>query len=392
MKFDKGLFRAVEIVAVLMILALLVSTFAGQPFVIGFVETDSMAPTLDPGDGFIAIPDAIAGDISEGDVIVYESEYLHGGGLTTHRVLEETPEGYITQGDANPFLDQDGAEPPVKDEQVVAKALQIGDTVVVIPAIGRLMGIIEWVILAIIIRLGLGTDLVYGPEGVLLAIFLACMVAYGYLLNRDRRRGDTRRTGARQPSRDTGIDPRTLTIVLTAVVVILATGSMLYLGGTHTVTIESAELGQPGIQPGETETETIDVPNSGFLSQHAIFEASEPVSFEPAERTVGPRAIDTVEMTVATPSTFGETDRHVVEEHRYWAVLPLALVSWLHGIHPGAAIAAINLVIAIPFYLVGRALLGTGRLRLERPQRPVDRSPSVRTRLRRTLHRLYEER
>jgi signal peptidase len=42
-----------------------------------------MQPTLDTGDGFVAIPEAVAGEIEEGDVITFRAEELQGGGLTT---------------------------------------------------------------------------------------------------------------------------------------------------------------------------------------------------------------------------------------------------------------------------------------------------------------------
>jgi signal peptidase len=81
-----------------------------------------MEPTLEPGDGFVAVPAELAGPIDDGDVIVFEAETIQGGGLTTHRVVDETDRGFITRGDANPFTDQDDSEPPVKRAQVVAKA------------------------------------------------------------------------------------------------------------------------------------------------------------------------------------------------------------------------------------------------------------------------------
>ncbi|TKX51714.1 signal peptidase I, partial [Halorubrum sp. SP3] len=72
------------------------------------------------------VPPAIAGDIEEGDVVTFEAQELQGGGLTTHRVVDETDQGYITRGDANPFTDQDGPEPPVQESQIAAVALELG--------------------------------------------------------------------------------------------------------------------------------------------------------------------------------------------------------------------------------------------------------------------------
>ena len=130
---------SVEIVALLAVVLLVAGSVLGQPILIGFVETGSMEPTLAPGDGFVPIPSAVAGDIEEGDVVVFRAKRLHGGGLTTHRVVGETESGYITQGDANPSTDQAADEPPVKDAQITAVALQINGQVVDLPHVGAVV-------------------------------------------------------------------------------------------------------------------------------------------------------------------------------------------------------------------------------------------------------------
>ena len=64
-----------------------------------------------------------------GDVITFRS----GENLVTHRLLEQTPEGYITKGDANNTPDPD----PVPADAVEGKV------VLVIPGMGRLMELIR---------------------------------------------------------------------------------------------------------------------------------------------------------------------------------------------------------------------------------------------------------
>jgi signal peptidase len=121
---------------------LVVAMLVGQPIVLGFVLTGSMDAELAnmaPGDGFIAVPPAIVGDVSEGDVVTFETQELQGGGLTTYRIVDETDQGYTTRGDANPFTDQDGPVPPVQESQIKAVALELGGDVVVIPRIGQVV-------------------------------------------------------------------------------------------------------------------------------------------------------------------------------------------------------------------------------------------------------------
>ncbi|ERH05318.1 MAG: signal peptidase I, archaeal type [Halonotius sp. J07HN4] len=107
------------------ILLFLVAQLIGQPPVV-FVESGSMAPTLEPNDGYLAVPMLFAGDIEVGDVILFKSQELGGGELTTHRVNDVTDEGYITKGDANPFTDQSADEPPVSEGQIRSVALRWG--------------------------------------------------------------------------------------------------------------------------------------------------------------------------------------------------------------------------------------------------------------------------
>lgn len=119
------------------ILALLLTgQIIDQPLLLEFVRTGSMQPALAPGDGFIAIPPSVAGPLNVGDVVVYRAQQVNSGGLTTHRIVDETARGYVTQGDVNPFTDQSGGEPPVKSPQIVAVVLQLGGTVIMLPELG----------------------------------------------------------------------------------------------------------------------------------------------------------------------------------------------------------------------------------------------------------------
>jgi len=130
---------ALEAALVVFLVSMVVGQALGQPVLLGFVTSGSMEPTIETGDGFVAIPTAIAGPIEEGDVITFRAEEIQGGGLTTHRVVAETDRGYITRGDANPFTDQDGGEPPVSEAQIVAVAWQPGGTVVTVPGVGAVV-------------------------------------------------------------------------------------------------------------------------------------------------------------------------------------------------------------------------------------------------------------
>jgi signal peptidase len=164
--------RGVEILAeaglIVFLVAMVLGQILGQPVLLGFVTTDSMQPTLNPDDGFVAIPSAVSGPIEEGDVITFRAEEINGGGLTTHRVVAKSDRGYVTRGDNNPFTDQDGGEPPVADAQVVAIAWQVNGEVIAIPGVGSLVTATQDILLSV--QKGLadvfGTRALLGTQGI----------------------------------------------------------------------------------------------------------------------------------------------------------------------------------------------------------------------------------
>ena len=212
-------------VLVLIAVSLVAGSILGQPILLSYVETDSMEPTLEPGDGFVAIPAELAGPVDEGDVIVFEAEAIQGGGLTTHRVVGETDRGFVTRGDANPFTDQDDGEPPVKETQVVAVAWQPSGSVLVIPHLGTaaegtrtVLGTVQRQIASL-----LGTGTVLGTKGLAYLFFVAALG--WYVVGEWRARHSKGRD--RVTSRTTGVDTRLVMGALAAMLVVGATAAMV---------------------------------------------------------------------------------------------------------------------------------------------------------------------
>jgi signal peptidase len=137
---------------------------------------------------------------------------------------------------------------------------------------------------------------------------------------------------------------------------------------------ESAEVGYP-------------VDNSGLVPTVSYIEpASEGVAVEPETLAVGPRAAETATVRLDAPAETGYYRRYVTE-HRYLAVLPSPVIGGLYTIHPWLPIVAVDVTIGVPFYILGRLLVGTGRLRL----RSRTRGLPVTTRLQRLLQSLYRQ-
>ena len=338
----------------------------GHPVGLGYVRTGSMAPTMQPGDGFVAIPAEIAGDVEEGDVVVFRAEELHGGGLTTHRVVDETDRGYVTRGDANPFTDQDNEEPPVKDAQVVAVAWQVGGSVVVIPHLGDAVTAVRDVLTTVQVTVAslLGTRALLGTQG-LAYLFFAVSIGY-YLIAEYRGGGRTARSEYRSTRRDDGIDPRLIVGAFTVLLIAGTTAPMVLPAGTQEYGVVSAEFDseRPTVIPsGESADVPYPVGNGGILPVVSYVEpASDGVDVSPQRHYLTRDEVHNATVTLHAPPETGYYRRFVVE-HRYLAVLPGSTIDALYETHPWAPIVAIDLLIGVPFYLAGIALVGTGNVR-----------------------------
>ncbi|GAB7092758.1 signal peptidase I [Halorubrum luteum] len=373
---------------VAVVIAMLVGQQLGQPILLGFVVTGSMSPTLEPGDGFVALPPELAGDIEEGDVVTFDARELQGGGLTTHRVVGETDEGYITRGDANPFTDQDGDEPPVQESQIVAVAWEFNDELVVIPSIGTAAMALQGAVGAVAGLLSglpggdaiadgdVGSIMVGGGILLLLYSFAADLLASGRGgRNRDRDRQDAMRAGA------------VLGIIL-LLILVPATASMVVPSGINEITVVSSQSPSSNptvIERGGTQTVEYNVTNDGYVPQVAIIEpASTGVTVEETTHWVRRgESADTV-ATIYAPDETGVYYR-AISERQYIGILPLAVIAALHAIHPWVAIGAINLTLAVAVTAVFAVAVGFEPLRFRDRDRDTSIADSVRRKVRKWL-------
>ena len=376
---------AVGGVVVVLLLALLVGQLLGQPLLLTYVQTDSMSPTIEPGDGYIVLPSSVAGGVSEGDIVLYEAQNFDGGGLTTHRVFDDTGEGYITKGDNNPFTDQDGGEPPVAGGQVVGVALQVGGGPVIVPWLGVLVTTVQGVVAAVVGTVlgvvGLDTEAGAGTVGVV-AIVAGLLMLLGSVLlsgqrpsrSYDRRRGSFILQG------------EVLTVLFVLAVLVPANASMALPGGTAEYTVLSSENpaeGSGAVQPGGTLELRYTVQNSGLVPMHAVVEpASSGIAVDRRQLSVPFQGATSTGVEVQVPETSGTYTRYV-SEHRYLGILPGSWIAVLHRIHPLVALGVINLVIAAVVAGVTLYTVGTGRVRLRSRAREESAGSRVRDALRR---------
>jgi signal peptidase len=371
MKVRKWGERLLEGVVVLFLVAMVVGQLLGQPVLLGYVTTGSMQPTLDPGDGFVAIPAALAGPVEEGDVVTFRAEEIQGGGLTTHRVVDRTDRGYVTRGDNNPFTDQDGDEPPVTDAQIVAVVWQPGGTVVSVPGVGLLVTGSQDVLGTVQQRLAqlAGTRSLLGTQGLAYLLVALSVLAYAADVvlggDRDRRQRDT--------SRQTGVSVRLILLVLAGAVVLSATAAMVGPAGTQEFGVVSSESDSPGlrvIEQGTTESTRYVLGNGGFVPMVTYVEpVTDGVTFEPRETVVPAQSSVNATLSITAPPETGYY-RYFVVEYRYLQLLPQSTIRSLYGIHPWLPIVVIDTLLAGSFYLLGAALVDSGRVRSRSRETP----------------------
>jgi signal peptidase len=382
------------IVLVVLVVAMLIGQLLGQPIVLGFVVTGSMnaePANMAPGDGFIAIPPSLAGDVGEGDVVTFEAQELQGGGLTTHRIVGETEQGYITRGDANPFTDQDGPEPPVQESQIVAVALQIDGNVVVIPRIGVVVLALQDAFSAAASALsgipGLGglADGNIGSSMVLVGVLLLV-----YSLGAEAVSGDQTHSDRDRDDRSWDRHDETSAVLILVVILLLitvpATASMVLPSGTTDITIVSSQTPSSNptvIERGSSIEYTYNFTNDGIIPRIGVVDAASPGVEVADSSLVAPRGgTATTTVTLHAPNETGAYVRSI-SEWQYVQLLPAPLILSLHTIHPFVAVAAINGVIIAVVTTVYVMIIGLDPFRF----RSRDRGISLRDRLRRQIRK-----
>lgn len=350
--------RTIEALVVLLTVVLLAGQAVGHPVLLGYVTTGSMEPVLDPGDGFVSLPPAVAGDPEPGDVIVYRAEQVNGGGLTTHRVVRETDRGYVTQGDANPFTDQSAGEPPVREPQIVAVGVRVAGGLVTVPELGTVVT-------------GIGGIAGGARERVPDHVWIGAGVAAAFVLLAT---GGTDRTG-RTPVGDRSgghsrvdglrVGPRGIVLLCGLVVVTTATASAVTPLGPTEYRVVSAEADLPGprvIPAGETETTTYRVPGGSLVPvKYYVEPASDGISVvDGGSGRVRPNAAANATLQLSAPPETGVYRRYLVE-NRYPLVLPEGAVDALYSLHPLAPVVALDALLATPFVLAARLVGGRRR-------------------------------
>lgn len=355
----------ITLIIVLLAVFVLGSIVAGYPAPISYVETDSMQPQLDPNDGFVGIPKPLAGEVSTGDVVTYRAKRIGGGGLTTHRVIDRTNEGYITRGDNNPFNDTAAGEPPVKPGQIELVAVQYQGELIVIENAGDATLAIQSVLKAVLTTIGVGNITATNP-GVLVTVVGFILVVGGGAY--DAVTADNKRSMSRSIGDRSRVDSRFVFIGLLIAVSLPLLSVMALPSGTTDMGILAADTPDPDdprqAAPGNFSQSNISFENTQPVPLIIVVD---PVSdgIKVYDRILFAKSGETVdsEVRVYAPEQNGWAVR-VRSSHYYIPLLPQKIIYQLHSIHPLIALTAVMSVVWIPTGFVYWLTVGFGYIKL----------------------------
>lgn len=319
--------RLAQVTLVLVFFALVAAGPASLPAGVSYVVSDSMEPTIQEGDGVIRVP---AGDVEPGDVVVFEQtegDTAH----TIHRVVAETPRGFVTKGDGNRATDQAAGDPYVQRSQIRGTVLTVGGEPVTIPHLGTLVA-----------HRGL----------VLVAAVALALVDLAASSGGDR--PDRPRTGGE------------VVRLMVAVAAIVAVCTIVIGGSTAQVSVAAADGRVPSVTTPADESATETIVVEGVTRSRMTHVTVDADSLTVTDRTWRDSALSlsvvpSQDLGTAHERDSGTTREAVVRVHTYPMTLPPGVIDALHSVHPLVAAGATTVGLVLPVYVLGLIFVGRHR-------------------------------
>jgi signal peptidase I, archaeal type len=319
--------KKVGFAALLLFVAALVAP-AAAPVQVSYVVSDSMSPTLATNDGYVLVD---TGAVEAGDIITFYSE--ERGMSVTHRAVEVTGDGIVTQGDANPSTDQAAGYPLVQSDDVAGKVLTVGGAPLRIPQLGAVIALLRsyWyltvaLLAGVALRSLAGTarnrnrDSVLRSREIILTATVVAVIMAVVLVSF----AATQQTTVYQVTANDTENAQTLTVGAErteALTVRLARTPVSYaIVDTAGMTITNSTVVESGNGPRMSEAGRL-----GWLRTQLL---------EPEEQNVT--------ATIPAQSATGP-HRTSLRVHPYPRTLPRSVVTALHDVHP--LVAAVSTVL-----------------------------------------------
>ncbi|WP_221625605.1 hypothetical protein [Halobellus ruber] len=160
-------------------------------------------------------------------------------------------------------------------------------------------------------------------------------------------------------------------LALTAIVVLFVTASMVIPGGPQQYDVVASGAGTPAVvPPGEEVGFNHTLGNSNVLPMTVFLDDGENVTLGRQRVELARGDAVNISATMSVPNSVGY-HRFFITEHWYLPVLPTRLLAVLYDVHPWAPIVAIDGLIALPYYVLGRYLLFRGPPKRDRSRDAV---------------------
>ena len=313
-------------VVVVVLLSLLLVAPTAAPLRMGYVTSESMAPTLEPTDGYFAVHPI---EVTEGDIVVYWSPIR--GEYVTHRIVDQTAEGYVTKGDNSPRTDQATGYPPVPRSAIVGEVLTVGGAPVVIPGLGLVVPTIQ--------------------QYRIVVLGLLLLAAAG-LLVRVRRGWSTERPGRTVLRVRDVVEPLLIVGVVTFVAVTPLGAASYQL--TYVATVDSS--GQYTIPVGESVTRNVSIDADDNPATVRVVRAKG-MTILGSERN---GSVTDLTVSIPPPESAGPRGMSV-NVYPYPAALPRPVLEELHDVHPVLANAVSTGAVFGALWLLYRLALDRDR-------------------------------
>jgi len=272
-----------------------------SPVHLSYATSGSMEPVIAPGDAYVLVD---IGSYREGDIVTFysaaRSEYV------THRIVGETADGYLTQGDANPTTDQQVGLAPVPQTAVLGRLLSIDEAPLIVPGAGPAIRTVT-------------TNPV---------VWVALVAVAGLLGVRSR--GPARERSRRVARFGDLVRPVFAVGVLGSLAVILLLGSSTVVFQYVAVTSEPSGPAQVAVGQERNQTYEIQLTTAPIA---AVFVETEGMTIREQTLTDETIRLNATVHARTAPGPF----RTTVQTFAYPATLPKSVLAALHEWHPVAA-------------------------------------------------------
>ncbi len=366
------------IVGVPMALSAISVLLLGQPLFLSFAHSGSMEPTLGVGDLFFIQP--YPDDAALDDIVLFRSTQT--GVITVHRVVERTPDGLVTKGDANAVSDQATGEDLLAAHDVIGRVIEVGGAPVTVPGVG--LAIMEAQAQYRAVAQAMGGTTVVAFAGIVLLGLAEALVPKDRALRPSQLALRWHRLARRTMARFAGPTFLGKHVLLAALCVLAATMAISVWLSAATIDVGYAVNGENVGDPGERVAvgalgRSVKIEAMEWMPTHVHIAATPNTQPEASHLRLAAGQVTEVQVWYNGPAQAGYHGTTITAWH-YPSILPAPAMSELAEVDPRLPAALPSLLIMMGLMV----MVAVGRLADVRidADRPDPSNPFVRAYLR----------